>query len=280
MRKIVAFFAFLAICSVFMIILISVTIAPTMQGTVIIMVSISFFLLIFALLFSLYVLLLSASYSYLFIQGESHFFIKFITDRKYIYDDGKIAICYRINKAQKSYKVANNLSEFSTSAETFNNVFRLEKYKTISGYQERFVISNRVAVSKWCKKVNLDFNDKVIKNLTISLLSSSFETKFEYQKSGIYKVEPQIEKYIIEQDLGDFEIKYRQQFNVGILKIVSAHHVSANSDTGYGGKSITKYTIKQFHNIKNLNDIKHKEKSVYSIIQTICKDTGMQIPKQ
>ncbi|MCL1944829.1 MAG: hypothetical protein FWF56_03365 [Firmicutes bacterium] len=270
------FFMVLGVCSALMTILISTTIVPTMKGAVIIMVIISYFVLIFCFLFSLYMLVLNIDYSYLFIQGDNNFYIKFITGRKYIYDYGDKCICYKINKAQKSYK-ANNLSEFKNSGDRSNTLFKLEKYKTINGYQERWNISSESIVSKWCKKGNLDFNDKVLKNLTINLLSSPFEARFEYLEAGIYKVEPQIGKFRIEHNLGDFEIKYNKQCNV--LKIISLHYSTANSDAGYGGKSITKYTIKQFHNLNDFNYIKYKEKSIYSIIQMICKDTGMQMPK-
>ncbi|MCL1944655.1 MAG: hypothetical protein FWF56_02455 [Firmicutes bacterium] len=169
-------------------------------------------------------------YSYVFLQNDKRYYIKRITNRKYIYSDGKRMVCF------KFYKIKNNPIEVQNSFKVGTNV-----------------------KGKWKSKSELSGDDCIIRDFPESI-------RFYKEK---YKVLSFLEKVLVwRTGSTKYHILEEYPIKTGILEV-------SNRDSD-GVAHSARYTVKQY-DASNFKSICNKGKSICSIIQTICEDTGMQM---
>ena len=219
------------------------------------------------------VLFLSAfrdKYIFLIVQNSNQFYLRFVTSGKCVYSDGERTISYTINKRKRVIQSKQYVAMDTEKDSIFIKVY----YKTRREQKETWEINQTKLASSWCKKCELKDYDKILSKILFVIRKDRLHSKQKYEWISDYPV--------VNSAGGSYGVKYKSISNdsmVGKLKIVFDDDMGGSGDNGGGRMSIV-YVVKQFHNLNNFNDIKYKDKSVYCIIQMICKDTGMQMPKQ
>ncbi|MDR3021858.1 MAG: hypothetical protein LBU60_04205 [Clostridiales bacterium] len=203
----------------------------------------------------------------LIIQNDKRYFIRCVTKKKYIYYDGEKSICYKLGKRQKIIN-SNKYKNLETSKE---DVFIKTYINTRRGRKECLQINLNNPVAKWCRKMELNDHDKTLLNFPQKINRTFSESKYKW-----------ISDYPVVSLLrGYYGVKYKSVNNkniIGKLKIVFNDDIGGSGDNN-GGVFSTVFNV----GIKNLDNIANsadKYNIIYSIIQTICKDTGMKMPEQ